>query len=191
MYFTLQINKINKINKFNKICIYISKSNINMSKYTDFVDEYKKDDKFSDNKNDYSYSIVNTTYLQPNFNSLYNFKKDDYYTEEPTETQSMQTNSPIFLPYNTKCPSITNSTFMPTIKMANNSNSNSNNNSNNNNNLIIALTIPFSALFLSLVLIIIYYYKCYLIYKKKQRQREMEKKNEFDLSFGLSYVDDF
>ena len=157
-----------------------------MSKYKDFVEEYNLSYKFSHNKKYFSY---------PNLNSIYNFKKNVYYTEEPTEQlsdspttlkPSTLTNSPTtLLPYTTNCPSITNFTsFMPTLKIDNNIN----NNINNNNDLIIAFTIPFSAIFLTLILFIVYYYKYYLKHKK-QKQREREK--EFDLDFGLSYVDDF
>jgi hypothetical protein len=157
-----------------------------MSKYKDFVEEYNLSYKFSHNKKYFSY---------PNLNSIYNLKKNVYYTAEPTEqlsdspttlTPSTLTNSPTtLLPYTTKCPSITNFTsFMPTLKIVNNNI----NNINNNNDLIIALTIPFSAIFLALILFTLYYYKFYLKYTIQQ-QREREK--EFDLDFGLSYVDDF
>jgi len=171
-----------------------------MSKYKDFVEEYNLSYKFSHNKKYFSY---------PNLNSIYNLKKNVYYTEEPTEkltdspttltpstltnspttlTPSMQTNSPTtYIYYTTKCPSITNFTsFIPTLKIDNNIN----NNINNNNDLIIALTIPFSIVFFASVLFTIYYYKCYLKTKKKLKQQR-ERETEFDLDFGLSYVDDF
>jgi len=191
LYFTLEI-------KINKIYIYI-KVNTNMSKYKDFVEEYKVSYKISDSKKHFSYPIVNTktsnTYTYASFsnvNSRYDLKKDNYYTAEPTEkksespttlTPSIQTNSPTtYIYYTSSCPSIKNSTtFIPTIK--------NENNYINNNDLIIALTIPFSVVFsVSVLFIIYYYYKCYLKHKK-QKQREREK--ELDLTFGLSYVDDF
>jgi hypothetical protein len=74
-----------------------------MSKYKDFVEEYKVSSKFSDSKKFFSYPNLNSHF---NSNSRYNLKKDNYYTAEPTEKNSespttlsptMQTISPTTL----------------------------------------------------------------------------------------------
>jgi len=181
-----------------------------MPKYKDYVEEFKVNSKISDKHNYFSYLIKNAK-MKTHFEPIFNEKKDNYYTTEPTERISlsptivlptMQTISPIsLLPYTTQCPSIKNATsFMPTIKFDNNSNNstnnnnnNSNNNNNNNNDLIIGLTLPLSTIVFSLVLFTIYYYKYHLKYIKQRQleQERQEKKNELDISFGLSYVDDF
>jgi len=174
-----------------------------MSKYKDFVEEYKVSYKFSDSKKFFSYPNLNSHF---NSNSRYNLKKDNYYTAEPTEKNSespttlsptmqtispttlsptMQTISPTTYIYYTSssCPSIKNSTtFIPTIKNENNYNY------INNNDLIIALTIPFSVVFFASVLFTIYYYKFYL---KDTIQPQIKREKELDLNFGLTYVDDF
>ena len=161
-----------------------------MTKYKDFVEEFKVNSKISDKHNYFSYlknAKITDTHFEPNFNK----KKDNYYTTEPTERISESyttglptTGLPTSLLPSTQCPSTKNiTTFMPTIKFVNNNN----NNNNNNNDLIIALTISLSGVFFSLFLFMIYYLK----YKTQARlERQKQKENELDLSFGLSYVDD-
>jgi hypothetical protein len=173
-----------------------------MSKYTDFVEEFKVNSKIPNKHNFFSYLIKNAKMTDTHFKPTLNAKNVDYYTTEPTEHSSispttllprtvlptMHTISPTsLLSYTSQCPSIKNiTTFMPTIKFDNN-----NNNNNNNNDLIIGLTVPLSTIVFSLVIFTIYYYKYHLKYIK-QRQLEIQKKEkELDLSFGLSYVDDF
>jgi hypothetical protein len=164
-----------------------------MTKYKDFVEEFKVNSKISDKHNYFSYlknAKITDTHFEPNFNK----KKDNYYTPEPTERISESyttglpttglptTGLPTSLLHSTQCPSSKNiTTFMPTIKVTNN---------NNNNDLIIALTISLSGVFFSLFLFMIYY-NYNLKYKTQARlERQKQKENELDLSFGLSYVDD-
>jgi len=209
LYFTLK----------NKIYVYISNSNINMSNYKDFVEEYKISYKFSNNKNQFSYpKIYSTVNLKTSNSYTYGsvpkfVSTNNYYTAEPTE---QITNPPIVLPSSesttmqpttmqptTMQPTTMQPTTMqpsylpfyttrcPTIKNFNTTMPTINKVKieNNDLDLIIAITIPFSAVFCSIFLFVIYYYKCYLKNIKKQKQKEIEK--ELDLNFGLSYVDDF
>jgi hypothetical protein len=177
-----------------------------MTKYKDFVEEFKVNSKISDKHNYFSYlknAKITDTHFEPNFNK----KKDNYYTTEPTERISESyttglpttglpttglptTGIPTSLLHSTQCPSSKNiTTFMPTIKFVNN---NINNNINNND-LIIALTVSLSGVFFTLFSFMIYY-NYNLKYKTQarieQKERQEKKENELDLSFGLSYVDD-
>ena len=159
-----------------------------MTKYKDFVEEFKVNSKISDKHNYFSYlknAKITDAHFEPNFNK----KKDNYYTTEPTErisetyiTRLPTTRLPTSLLPTTQCPSTKNiTTFIPTIQFVNN---------NNNNDLIIALTISLSGVFFSLFLFMIYY-NYNLKYKTQARlERQEKKENELDLSFGLSYVDD-
>lgn len=167
-----------------------------MSKYKDFVEEFKVNSKISDKHNYFSYLIKNAKMKDTHFEPIFNEKRENYYTTEPTERISesyitrlptMHTISPtIGLSYNTQYPSTKNTTtFIPTIKFDNSNN----NNNKNNNDLIIGLTAPLSAIVFSLLLFTIYYYKYHLNYKP-QKEIQEKKGNELDLSFGLSYVDD-
>ena len=181
-----------------------------MSKYKDFVEEFKVNSKNSDKHNYFSYLIKNAKMKDTHFEPIFNEKKDNYYTTEPTERISetyitrlpttgiptMQTFSPTsLLPYATQYPSTKNATtFTPTIKFSNN-----NINNNINNDLIIALTISLSGVFFTLFSFMIYYnynlkYKTQAQLQQKERleqkERQEQKENELDLSFGLSYVDD-
>jgi hypothetical protein len=162
-----------------------------MTKYKDFVEEFKVNSKISDKHKYFSY-LKNAKMTDTHFEPIFNEKKDNYYTTEPTErisetyiTGLPTTGIPTSLLHSTQCPSSKNiTTFMPTIKVTNN---------NNNNDLIIALTISLSGVFFSLFLFMIYY-NYNLKYKTQarieQKERQEKKENELDLSFGLSYVDD-
>ena len=159
-----------------------------MSKYKDFLEEFKVNSKISDKHNYFSYLIKNAKMTDTHFEPSFNEKNDNHYTMEPTEriSETYITMLPTsLLPYATQYPSTKNATIsMPTIKVTN---------INNNNDLIISLTVSLSGVFLTLFSFMIYYnynlkYKTQL--RLEQKERQEQKENELDLSFGLSYVDD-
>ena len=105
-----------------------------MSKYTNFVEEYKL-------KVHKKYDLSQKQEL------------NSYYTSEPTEY--MTPKLPTYIPTNlhiTKVPTIINSTiYVPTIHYE----------INNGNDLIIILSVTCSTLFFCLFLFTIYFYKYY------------------------------
>ena len=179
----------------------------NAEKYKKYVEEHKyifnNKKQFSYN-NDYSLIYPKLSYSQtsnaytfatmPKLNSMY-VKNSNYFTEKPTEhpreepteepTEKIEyivTNNPT--KFITKCPSVLNSTTpIPTINLKI---TNYKSDVENNNNTII---IIFSILSFVLFFISIYFYKYY--YLKYKKLKDNYKKNERDLDFGLSYVDDF
>jgi len=178
----------------------------NMEKYKKYVEEHKDD--FNNKKQfsydrDYplffqklSYSQTSNAYTFATMPNFYSYIRNSIYftevptedrTEEPTERiQYIVTNPPTYRPLEivTKCPSSINSTHMPTNNFSNN---NIKSNIKNNNYNILVITFSIFSFFLFFIMI--YFYKhYYLRYKKWQ---DKYKKNERDLDFGLSYVDDF
>ena len=178
-----------------------------LEKYKKYVDEHNDD--FNNKKQisysrEYSLIFQKLSYSQtsnmytfatmPKVNSMY-IRNSKYFmeqtSEEPTEQiEYIVTSPPTSLPTNrpleivTKCPSSINSTYMPTNNLSTN---NVKSNIENNNYNILVITFSILSFFLFFIMIYVYKYY-YLRYKKLQ---DKYKKNERDLDFGLSYVDDF
>jgi len=155
-----------------------------MTKYKEFVEEYKISKKFPINKQYFSYPITSRkilnsySYATPNLNEINNI----YHTTEPTEKNEIL---PTNIPTNaraTYCPTNKNlTTVLPT---------NYNNNNNNNNNLTTVFIISFTTIFISLCLFIAYFYRYYLKYKKIKKELKQIKQDKLDLEFGVSYIED-
>jgi hypothetical protein len=169
-----------------------------MSNYKKFVEEYKINYKlFGNNIKDFSYprtyasfSLSIPMYHSSKYYSMYMSNREptekkytsepseNDYTSEPTEKKYTIKPSNLY----TKCPSIiVNESFNPTVYK---DIQNINVENKNNNVLIISICI----VSFSLCFFVTFYKFCYLKYKKKLERR---KKDDLDLNFGLSYVDDF
>jgi hypothetical protein len=192
-----------------------------MSKYKDFVEEYKVSYKFSDSKKFFSYPNLNSYF---NSNSRYNFKKDNYYTAEPTEKNSelpttltptmqtispttlkpsMQTISPTMQTISPTTLSPTMQTISPTTYIYYTSSCPSIKNSttfiptikNENNYNYINNNDLIIALTIPFSFVffasVLFTIYYYKFYLKDTIQPQIEREKELDLNFGLTYVDDF
>jgi hypothetical protein len=146
-----------------------------MTKYKEFVEEYKVNYKFSDNKKYFSYPmfpIKKNTYIYESNNI--------YYTTEPTEkNEALPITLPTILPttLHTNYPTYNNSNIENSITTVKSEN-------NDANTIFI---ICFTTIFISLCLFMSYFYKYYLKYKKNKKKLKQDK---LDLEFGISYIED-
>jgi hypothetical protein len=163
----------------------------NEQNYKKYVKEYIFD---LNTKNIISYEINYLNALNPNLNSI-----NYYFTSEPTEQTTSElpsqvisyTNIPTsrliqtprptdtLIELDTNCPSMLNTTKPIPIKIL------TNNTENKNETKIFIISVCCVTIFL--LIFLLYFYKYYVRYKKRNDEN---KKNDLDIEFGISYIDD-
>jgi len=149
-----------------------------MTKYKEYVEEYKISKKKTINQKYFSYPITSRKILNSYIHE--NSINNTYYTSEPTEKNVIL---PTKLPTNiraTYCPTNKKlTTFFPTNYI-----------NNNNNNITTIFIISFTTIFISLCLFTAYFFKYYLKYKKIKKELKQFKQDKLDLEFGVSSIED-
>jgi len=155
-----------------------------MTKYKEYVEEYKISKKKPINKKYFSYPLTSNKFLNSYIHE--NSINNTYYTSEPSEkNENIHTKLPTYIPTHisaTYCPTNKNlTTFFPTNYI---------NNNNNNDNITTVFIISFTTIFISVSLFTAYFFKYYLKYKKIKRELKQLKQDKLDLEFGISSIED-